>query len=194
MTKSQQEIKGDGVSQQLFEDMANGFNFLKDIMTDDVAENLASSISGILTIGKEISDEKINSYVINVLRRADVLSDVIDEYEELKEDGTLETLKGILYGMKSLKDMVNDEAIQKLGNYIGTALDSLPKIDQFLSISFDEIPMALMKGITSEELKEEVKKKEKVTNKDLISLFNDPATKKGLWVFLLAMREMGKRI
>ncbi len=194
MTKSQEEIKESDPSQQLFEDLTYSFNFLKDIMTDDVAENLATSISGILTIGKEISDEKVNLHIVNILRKADVLSDVLNQYEELKEDGTLETVKGLLYGMKSLKDMVNDETVQKLGNYLATALDSIPKIDQFLSISFDEIPMAFIKGITSEELKEEVKKKEKVTNKDLISLFNDPTTKKGLWVFLLAMREMGKRI
>ncbi|MCY0849448.1 hypothetical protein [Sulfuracidifex metallicus] len=179
---------------EVLDSLSTTLDFLKDIMTDDVAENIASSLAGIMTIGKELSDEKINSEIISILRKSNEISDILSFYSELREEGILDILKGFMYGAKSLKDMLNDEAIEKLGNYISITLESLPKIDQFLSMAFDEVPMAFMKALNSEKLKEEIKGKERVTNKDLIAAFNDPATKKGLLIFLLAMREMGKSI
>lgn len=139
--------------------LSTALDFLKDIMTDDVAENIASSLAGIMTIGKELSDDKINSEIISILRKSNEISDILSFYSELREEGILEILKGFMYGAKSLKDMLNDEAIEKLGNYISITLESLPKIDQFLSMTFDEVPMAFMKALNSEKLKEELRGK-----------------------------------
>ncbi len=194
MTKTDQELKEDGLPKELFEDMSYAMNFLKDIMTDDAAQNIATSLSGILAIGRELSNEEVNFNLTSILKESNTIYDLLMQFKQLKEDGTWETMKGLIYGVRSFREMLNDEAIEKMGGYISMALESLPKIDQFLSMTFSEIPMNFMKSITSDEMKKMIKEKKNVTNKDLITLFNDPNTKKGLWIFLLAMREMGKSV
>jgi hypothetical protein len=112
---------------------------LKDMLNDEAIQSLGSIISSLLEFGKIVSQEDVFENLKELVDNSATLADVVKRLKSMKEDGTLDILVNSAYTLKTLKDMLNDEAIQTLGKYVSNLLD--------LAKEFDDETISQMKHV-----------------------------------------------
>ncbi|MFP3226899.1 MAG: hypothetical protein RXQ80_08285, partial [Sulfolobaceae archaeon] len=112
---------------------------LKDMLNDEAIQSLGGIISSLLEFGKIVSEEDVFENLKDLVDNSATLADVVKRLKSMKEDGTLDVLVNSAYTLKTLKDMLNDEAIQTLGKYVSNLLD--------LAKEFDDETVSQMKHV-----------------------------------------------
>ncbi|BCU70336.1 DUF1641 domain-containing protein [Stygiolobus caldivivus] len=94
---------------------------LRDMLNDDALSNVATMLSGLLELSETVG-ENYNKFQ-ELMENVDVLADLTRRLKELKESGALDVGLNSLYTLKTLKDMLNDEALANLGNTMSALLE-----------------------------------------------------------------------
>ncbi|MEM3350878.1 MAG: hypothetical protein QXZ23_11475, partial [Saccharolobus sp.] len=102
---------------------------LRDMLNDEAIQSLGTITSSLLELGKEISRPEVFENTMMIIRNADALADMVKKIKVMKDDGTLDVIVNMSYSLKTMRDMLNDEAIQSLGKYASNFLDLMKEID-----------------------------------------------------------------
>jgi len=102
----------------------------RDMLNDEAIQSLGNIVSSLLEFGKAISKPKIFENMMAIMDNSDVLADFVNKLKILKEDGTLDVLVNMVYTVRTLRDMLNDEAIQNLASTVSSSLEVMKLITQ----------------------------------------------------------------
>ncbi|MEM4912210.1 MAG: hypothetical protein QXJ81_05245, partial [Metallosphaera sp.] len=102
----------------------------RDMLNDEAIQSLGNIVSSLLEFGKAISKPKTFENTIAIMDNSDVLADFVNKLKMLKEDGTLDVLINMAYTVRTLRDMLNDEAIQNLASTVSSSLEVMKLITQ----------------------------------------------------------------
>jgi len=164
---------------------------LRDMLNDEAIQNLGKYISNILEIMKEIDDETIQS-IKTTMKKLKTVNNVLAKVEELDTNGALNVVIDLAYVAKTLRDMLNDDAITHLSEYLSQFLEVYPKALDFFNITFSEIPFKMLRAITSDEVKKSLESPPQVSLGGIIRLLSDPEIQRGLGVIFTIIRAIGK--
>jgi uncharacterized protein YjgD (DUF1641 family) len=164
---------------------------LRDMLNDEAIQNLGKYISNILEIMKEMDDETIQS-IKTTMKKLKTVNNVLAKVEELDTNGALNVVIDLAYVAKTLRDMLNDDAITHLSEYLSQFLEVYPKALDFFNITFSEIPFKMLRAITSDEVKKSLESPPQVSLGGIIRLLSDPEIQRGLGVIFTIIRAIGK--
>ncbi|TRM92622.1 hypothetical protein DJ526_05465, partial [Sulfolobus sp. A20-N-G8] len=164
---------------------------MRDMLNDDAIQNLGKYVSNLLEIMKEMDDTTIHS-IKRAMKRLNLVNDVLEKVEELNNNGALDVVLNLAYAAKTLRDMLNDEAITHISEYVSQFLEVYPKAMDFLEYTFSEVPYKIMRAMTSEEVKKSLESPPQVSIGGLIRLLSDPEVQRGLGVLFTLVRAIGK--
>ncbi|TRM78129.1 hypothetical protein DJ528_05330 [Sulfolobus sp. B5] len=164
---------------------------MRDMLNDDAIQNLGKYVSNLLEIMKEMDDTTIHS-IKRAMKRLNLVNDVLEKVEELNNNGALDVVINLAYAAKTLRDMLNDEAITHISEYVSQFLEVYPKAMDFLEYTFNEVPYKIMRAMTSEEVKKSLESPPQVSIGGLIRLLSDPEVQRGLGVLFTLVRAIGK--
>jgi len=121
-----------------------------------------------------------------------LIENVLNKVEELDRNGALDVAFDIAYVAKTLRDMLNDEAITHLSSYVSQFLEVYPKAMDFFEITLSNVPYRMMRAIASEEVKKTLESPPRVSLGGIIRLLSDPEIQRGLGVIFTVIRAIGK--
>jgi uncharacterized protein YjgD (DUF1641 family) len=153
---------------------------LKDMLNDDSIKNLGDQISTIMLITDELNKEK--EKILKIIDNTSEINYVLEKVEEMRKSGALDTLVNLSYALKSIKDMLTDEAVTNLATTLSLVLEFLPKAIDFLDAFSPVI----------EGFSEASKNPENATLGSLISAFRDPEFQRGMGVIISVIKNIGK--
>ncbi|MCY0859166.1 MAG: DUF1641 domain-containing protein [Sulfolobaceae archaeon] len=165
---------------------------LKDMINDEVVTGLGEMTSAYIELGKELADPKIYNNLLELLENVEGLVEVSRKLSVMKNDGTLDVLVNSAYILKTLKDMINDEALEHVSTYISQFLEAYPKAIDFLNMALREVPYRMVKAITSEETKKSLENPPQLRLLDVLRMFNDPDVQRGFGVLFTLIKAIGK--
>ncbi len=164
---------------------------MRDMLNDDAIQNLGKYVSNLLEIMKEMDDTTIHS-IKRAMKRLNLVNNVLEKVEELSNNGALDVALNLAYAAKTLRDMLNDEAITHISEYVSQFLEVYPKAMDFLEYTFSEVPYKIIRAMTSEEVKKGLESPPQVSIGGLIRLLSDPEVQRGLGVLFTLVRAIGK--
>jgi len=122
------------------------------------------------------------------------LNDALSRLDELNRSGTLDVVISSMYALKTLKDMLNDDALHDLADKISVAVDFVARGHEFLDYINSPIFQVLGKVVTSEELRKSIQEPSPIGLGKLISSLRDPEVQRGLGVVLALLKGIGKNV
>lgn len=182
-------MKNDGTLDTLI-NSAYAVKTFKDMLTDDALQNIATYASNLLEIMKELDYDTLQSIKLS-MKKLGTINSVLEKVEELNNTGALDAAMNMAYAMKTLKDMLNDDALTHISAYMSQFLEAYPKAMKFLNIALSDVPSRIIKAVTSEEVKKEVEYPPQVSLGNLIKLMADPTIQRGLGVLFVLVRAIG---
>lgn len=163
----------------------------RDMLNDEAIQSLGRYISNSLEIMREIDDETLKS-IKSTMKKMRLIENVLTKVEELDKNGALDVAFDMAYVAKTLRDMLNDEAITHLSSYVSQFLEVYPKALDFFEIAFSNVPYRMMRAIASEEVKKTLESPPKVSLGGIVRLLSDPEIQRGLGVIFTVIRAIGK--
>ena len=184
-----QQLKADGALDAAVNALY-GLKTLRDMLNNDAIENIASSISGLLELSS-VFNNKYDS-IMQLMNNLDVLSDLTSKMRELKATGALDAVFDATYFLKTMKDMLNDEAIANLTTTLSLTLDFLPRGIEFLNHAMNPTLYNMVSSLTSPEAQKMLSNPPKVTLGGLIASFRDEDVQRGMGIFITILKILGK--
>ncbi|WP_338604279.1 DUF1641 domain-containing protein [Sulfolobus tengchongensis] len=163
----------------------------RDMLNDEAIQNLGKYISNLLEIMREIDDQTLRS-IKSTMKKMRLIDNVLNKVEDLDRNGALDVVIDLAYVAKTLRDMLNDEAITHISGYVSQFLEVYPKAMDFFGITLSEVPYRIMRAITSDEVKKNLESPPQVSIGGLIRLLSDPEIQRGLGVIFIVIRAIGK--
>jgi len=185
-----EELQNTGAMDALM-DSAYALKTLKDMLNDEAMQNLAKYTSNLLELLREFDEGTITS-LKSVIRRVRTVDSVLVKLEELESNGTLDVIFNLAYGAKTLKDMLNDEALVRIAGYLSTFLEAYPKAMEFFNIALGDVPYRIVKAISSEEVKKTLENPPQISLGGIIRQLSDPDVQRGLGVMFTILKYIGK--
>ncbi|ACP47075.1 protein of unknown function DUF1641 [Sulfolobus islandicus Y.G.57.14] len=185
-----EDMKNDGTLDVLM-NSAYVVKTFRDMLNDEAIQSLGRYISNSLEIIKEIDDDTLKS-IKSTVKKMRLIENVLNKVEELDRNGALDVAFDIAYVAKTLRDMLNDEAITHLSSYVSQFLEVYPKAMDFFEITLSNVPYRMMRAITSEEVKKTLESPPRVSLGGIIRLLSDPEIQRGLGVIFTVIRAIGK--
>ncbi|AWR97467.1 DUF1641 domain-containing protein [Acidianus sulfidivorans JP7] len=182
-------MKNDGTLDTLLT-MAYSAKTLKDMLNDDAIQNLGRYFSNMLEIMKEMDDKTILN-IKSSMKKLGTVNNVLNKLEELDNNGALDAILNIAYVAKTLKDMLNDEAITHLSSYISQFLESYPKAMEFLNTSLSEVPLKLAKALNSDYVKKTLENPPQLSLGGIIKIMGDPEVQRGMGILFTIIKAIG---
>lgn len=191
LTKALKQLKDDGTLNALI-DSAYALKALKDMLNTEAVENLSKAISSILDLSQLLQEDGLNEMLRELTSSGRELSYAITKLRGMVEDGTLDVLINLGYGIRSLKDMLNDEALAAISKYLSSFLEAYPKFMEIAEVMLSEVPMRLAYAISSEETRKAVSEAPRIGLYGLLKALQDPYVQKGLGVMVTLLKQIGK--
>ena len=163
---------------------------LKDMLTDDALTNVANTISALLEFSSVFSENY--DKIVNTVKNLDVVDKLVSKLKELDQSGALDVGLNSLYALKTLKDMLNDEALGNIASTLSLTLDFLPKGLEFLEYAMDPIFYNMVRSLTSDEAKKMLSNPPKITLGGLIAAFRDEDVQRGMGIFITMLKILGR--
>ncbi|ADX86618.1 helical membrane plugin domain-containing protein [Saccharolobus islandicus] len=185
-----EDMKNDGTLDVLM-NSAYVVKTFRDMLNDEAIQSLGRYISNSLEIIKEIDDDTLKS-IKSTVKKMRLIENVLNKVEELDRNGALDVAFDIAYVAKTLRDMLNDEAITHLSSYVSQFLEVYPKAMDFFEITLSNVPYRMMRAIASEEVKKTLESPPRVSLGGIIRLLSDPEIQRGLGVIFTVIRAIGK--
>ncbi|AKA75002.1 DUF1641 domain-containing protein [Saccharolobus solfataricus] len=185
-----EDMKNDGTLDILM-NSAYVVKTFRDMLNDEAIQSLGRYISNSLEIMREIDDETLKS-IKSTMKKMRLIENVLTKVEELDKNGALDVAFDMAYVAKTLRDMLNDEAITHLSSYVSQFLEVYPKALDFFEIAFSNVPYRMMRAIASEEVKKTLESPPKVSLGGIVRLLSDPEIQRGLGVIFTVIRAIGK--
>jgi len=182
-------MKNDGTLDTLI-NSAYAVKTFRDMLTDDALQNIATYTSNLLEIMRELDYGTLQSIKLS-MKKLGTINNVLDKIEELNNTGALDAAMNMAYAAKTLKDMLNDDALTHISSYMSQFLKAYPKAMKFLNVALSDVPSRIIKAVTSEEVKKEVEYPPQVSLGNLIKLMADPTIQRGLGVLFVLVRAIG---
>jgi uncharacterized protein YjgD (DUF1641 family) len=182
-------MKNDGTLDTLI-NSAYAVKTFRDMLTDDALQNIATYTSNLLEIMRELDYGTLQSIKLS-MKKLGTINNVLDKIEELNNSGALDAAMNMAYAAKTLKDMLNDDALTHISSYMSQFLKAYPKAMKFLNVALSDVPSRIIKAVTSEEVKKEVEYPPQVSLGNLIKLMADPTIQRGLGVLFVLVRAIG---
>ncbi|WP_048100339.1 DUF1641 domain-containing protein [Candidatus Acidianus copahuensis] len=164
---------------------------LRDALNDEAMENLANQIGHLLELTSTLDTQRVEG-LKNILGQSKELSEILSRLIELKNSGTLDVLVNLAYGLKSLRDALNDEAITNLGTTLSLLFDFLPKGLEFLERAMDPVFANMINVLTSDEAKKIISNPPNITIGGLIKSMSDQDVQRGLGILISMAKVLGK--
>ena len=183
-------MKDDGTLDVIV-NMSYSLKAMRDMLNDDAIQSLGKYVSNFLDLMKEIDDETIHS-MKSTIKKLKLIDNVLTKVEELDASGALDSAINLAYIAKTLRDMLNDEAITRIANYVSQFLEVYPKAMDFFEIALSEVPYKIARAMSSEEVKKSLESPPQVSLGGLIRLLSDPEIQRGLGVIFTIIRAIGK--
>jgi len=185
-----EDMKNDGTLDVLM-NSAYVVKTFRDMLNDEAIQSLGRYISNSLEIIKEIDDDTLKS-IKSTVKKMRLIENVLNKVEELDRNGALDVAFDIAYVAKTLRDMLNDEAITHLSSYVSQFLEVYPKAMDFFEITLSNVPYRMMRAIASEEVKKTLESPPRVSLGGIIRLLSDPEIQRGLGAIFTVIRAIGK--
>ena len=161
---------------------AYALKFLKDGLNDEAVENIATTMSEMLTMWRQYSSTLSNPEFVSTLAKI----------SKLERDGAIDAVVDSAYVLKFLRDGLNDEALTNIASIISQMLtqwNSLHKlIDTMTSSTADRIFRVLTDEGIEKRLEEATPRKGGMS---LLSL-SDPDVRKGMGVVFEMLKIIGE--
>ncbi|BFI74981.1 DUF1641 domain-containing protein [Sulfurisphaera ohwakuensis] len=171
-------------------DSAYMLKTLRDMLNDEAISNLATSISGLLELSSAVYENY--DHVMKVIKNIDVASEILDKMKELKSSGALDAVFDATYFLKTLKDMLNDEAVANITTTLSLTLDFLPRGIEFLNHAMNPVFYNMVSSLTSPEAQKLLSNPPKITLGGLVAAFRDEDIQRGFGIFLTILKILGK--
>ncbi|BFH73691.1 DUF1641 domain-containing protein [Sulfurisphaera javensis] len=171
-------------------DSAYMLKTLRDMLNDEAISNIASSISGLLELSSTFYDNY--DHVMKVIKNIDIVGELLDKMKELKSSGALDAVVDATYFLKTMKDMLNDEAIANITTTLSLTLDFLPRGIEFLNHAMHPVFYNMVTTLTSPEAQKLLSNPPKVTLGGLVAAFRDEDIQRGVGVLLTILKILGK--
>ncbi|QXJ34332.1 DUF1641 domain-containing protein [Saccharolobus shibatae] len=185
-----EDMKNDGTLDVLM-NSAYVVKTFRDMLNDEAIQNLGRYISNSLEIMTEIDDDTLKS-IKSTVKKMRLIENVLNKVEELDRNGALDVAFDIAYVAKTLRDMLNDEAITHLSSYVSQFLEVYPKAMDFFEITLSNVPYRMMRAIASEEVKKTLESPPQISLGGIVRLLSDPEIQRGLGVIFTVIRAIGK--
>jgi uncharacterized protein YjgD (DUF1641 family) len=118
---------------------------------------------------------------------------LLDRLKELSDTGAIDTALNLAYTTKVMKDMLNDEALSALSKYVSTFLEAYPSVMEYMEIAMSDVPLKIMKAVTSEEVVKSLESPPQVKLGSLLKWMSDPDVQRGLGVLMVILKAIGKQ-
>jgi len=184
-----QQLKADGALDATV-NAIYGLKTLRDMLNNDAIENIASSMSGLLELSSVFND-KYDS-IMQLMNNLDVLGDLTSKMKELKANGALDAVFDATYFLKTMKDMLNDEAIANLTTTLSLTLDFLPRGIEFLNHAMSPTLYNMVNSLTSPEAQKMLSDPPKISLGGLVASFRDEDVQRGMGIFITILKILGK--
>jgi len=125
------------------------FKALRDMLNEDSIQNIGRLTSTLIEIIDQLDSNREN--VKEILKESNVIPYLLIKLKEMREAGVLDNLINISYALKSLRDLINDDAITNIGATLSQLLDFLPRAIYFLEMVNKPVFLGFIKALTSEE-------------------------------------------
>jgi uncharacterized protein YjgD (DUF1641 family) len=181
------ELKDSGVLETLV-NFSYSLKTLRDMLNDDAIVNISNKISSIL----EITDTINNKDLVEILRNIDVIKNLTSYLKDLEKSGTLDTLINFSYSLKTLKDMLNDDAIKNISETITKSIEVLTLTENFLKYANHPVFYNMVKVIASEETKKALSDPPLIGLGGLIAALRDKDVQRGLGILITILKILGK--
>jgi|ECHnycMinimDraft_1075156.scaffolds.fasta_scaffold00979_6 uncharacterized protein YjgD (DUF1641 family) len=166
------------------------FKALRDMLNEDSIQNIGRLTSTLIEIIDQLDSNREN--VKEILKESNVIPYLLIKLKEMREAGVLDNLINISYALKSLRDLINDDAITNIGATLSQLLDFLPRAIYFLEMVNKPVFLGFIKALTSEEALNVISNSQKVGLGGLVKSLNDPEVQRGLGVFISLLKVVGR--
>jgi uncharacterized protein YjgD (DUF1641 family) len=167
---------------------------LKDMLNDDALHGIGEMISSLVELAKTATEPEVKVKLQSLLLKVSSLYEILGRVEELQRNGALDAVMDLAYALKTLKDMLNDDALHDLADKISVAVDFVARGHEFLDYINSPIFQVLGKVVTSEELRKSIQEPSPIGLGKLISSLRDPEVQRGLGVVLALLKGIGKNV
>ncbi len=165
---------------------------LKDMLNDETLDKLGKMAANALELASSFDSTSLEA-LKGVIRRADTLERLVARLEELDRTGTLDVLVNLAYGARSLKDMLNDEALGAISKFVSIVIESYPAVNEFLEIAMSVVAQKVMRAVASEETAKALESPPQVKLGNLLKWLSDPEVQRGLGVLMILLKAIGKQ-
>jgi len=165
---------------------------LKDMLNDEALDKLGKMAANALELASSLDSTSVEA-LKGVISRADTLERLVARLEELDRTGTLDVLVNLAYGAKSLKDMLNDEALGAISKFVSIVIESYPVVNEFLEIAMSDVAQKVVRAVASEETAKTLESPPQVKLSNLLKWLSDPEVQRGLGVLMILLKAIGKQ-
>lgn len=163
---------------------------LRDMLNDEAIQTLGKYVSNLLEILKEMDEKTVHS-IKSTIKRLNTVNNILVKLEELEATGALDAALNMAYAAKTLKDMLNDEALARISSYLSTFLEVYPKAMDFFEKTLSDVPYRIVKSITSEQVRKSLESPPQIGLGGLIRMFSDPDVQRGMGVIYVILKAIG---
>ena len=161
---------------------AYALKFLKDGLNDEAVENLATTMSEMLTMWRQYSSTLSNPEFVSTLAKI----------SKLERDGAIDAVVDSAYVLKFLRDGLNDEALTNIASIISQMLTQWNSLHKLIDMMTSSTADRIFKVLTDEGIE---KRLEDATPRkggmSLLSL-SDPDVRKGMGVVFEMLKIIGE--
>ncbi|AGE70308.1 hypothetical protein SacN8_01635 [Sulfolobus acidocaldarius N8] len=192
VTSKLRTMKEDGTLDVLM-NTAYTIRTFRDMLNDEALANISRYTSNLLEILREMDDNSVRS-LKSILRRAKTIDGLMVRLEELENSGALDVLLNLAYAGKTMKDMLNDDALAEIGKYLSQFLEAYPRVMGLLNSVTDGngLVSRMMNAMKSEDVRKALESPPKVSISGLIKQLSDPEVQVGLGVLFSVIKAIGK--
>jgi uncharacterized protein YjgD (DUF1641 family) len=190
------ETEGEGISELLkqisvmqrdgvFESLVSAsyaLKFLRDGLNDEAVENIASSLSEMMSLLKQYS---------SLLSSGELVS-TLETLSRMQRDGTIDALADVTYVLKFLKDGLNDEALSNIASILSQLLSQWNSLHGLIDMMFSPIAARVIRAITDESIEERLEAAQPKKGGMSLLSFSDPDVKKGVGVIFELLKIIGE--
>ncbi len=161
---------------------AYALKFLKDGLNDEAVENLATTMSEMLTMWRQYSSTLSNPEFVSTLAKI----------SKLERDGAIDAVVDSAYVLKFLRDGLNDEALTNIASIISQMLTQWNSLHKLIDMMTSSTADRIFKVLTDEDIEKRLE--EATPRKGGMSLLSlsDPDVRKGMGVVFEMLKIIGE--
>lgn len=188
-----QEMKESGAL-----DAAVNFSYtlktLQDMLTDEAVANLSSASASLMELANALSRPEVRDKLVRITDNLEGVSYLAQKLDEMKRAGALDAILDIAYLVKTLKDMLTDEAVANLSGKLSSLLECLPQAIELFPLLSSKVVMSMAKAAGSEEVAKAAEDPPKVGFRSFLSSLGDEDTQRGMGVLMVLAKEVGRTL